>query len=194
MFGLCLLVPCRAHAQSIEEEIFKEINKVRTDPAAYANWMQANKNALPLSPSMMQPSTVNEAIQVLKTTSPLPALIYSEGIYKAAKEHVKNQLSSPSFSHIGTDGSNPITRMKRHGVFKFPGYENGSVMPSATARSIVLAWLIDNSSPERLHRAAILHTKIRFTAAACGTYDASVKAKGAVLCVADFAADFQEKP
>ncbi len=180
---------------ALEKEIVSEINKVRRDPVAYANWMEKNIAALPLGSMVVKPATVREAIAVLKKTSPLPELTYASGMYQAAADHVKDQLAKGvPFSHMGTDGTNPLVRMKRYGVFKSPGYENGSVMRASTAESVVLQWVVDELSLERLHREAVLNPKVLFVAAACGVYKASGKVVGETLCVACFAGGYQNNP
>lgn len=195
VFCCCAVSGSEVQGQkSLEQGIIAEINKVRSNPHAYANWIEANLRSLPLA-SKVEPATINEAIRVLRATAPLPVLTYSNGIYKASVDHIKDQIATGlAFDHIGTDGGNPITRMKRYGVFKSPGYENGSVMHTNSAETIVLAWVIDNGNAEPLHREAILSARVRFLAAACAVYPVTTKAKGATLCVANFAGDYKDKP
>ncbi len=198
LLAVCLLALLgqEVKAQSeLENGIVSEINRIRSDPAAYAHWMEKNISALPLASTRVQQSTIREAIAELRKTPALPELKYASGIYQAAADHVKDQIvKGLPFSHMGTDGTNPIGRMRRYGTFTFPGYENGSVMHTDAAQSIVLAWVIDESAEERLHREAILHPKLLFAAAACGVYAPSGKVVGATLCVACFAAQYQDNP
>ncbi len=193
---VCALVGLELKAQTPQEKgIVNEINKVRRDPAAYAGWMEKNISALPLGSMPVQQATVRDAIAVLRRTKPLPELTYSKGMYLAAADHVKDQLGKGvPFSHVGTDGANPLVRMKRYGTFKSPGYENGSVMKGSTAESIVLQWVIDESSSVRMHREAVLHPKVLFIAAACGVYPSTGKVVGPTLCVAGFAGSYQDNP
>lgn len=187
----------QAQANSaLEQEILAEINSIRTNPAAYAKWIEDNRSKLPYNPQPGKQKTVDEAVKVLKSTQPLSALTASPAATKAAKSHVENQLPTGKFSHNGTDGSTADKRLKRFGKLTGNYGENAIVMNpnekgAVEAKGIVLAWVIDDFIDNRAHRKFLLDKSFQFFGAACGKYLNSKIYPDYTLCVVDFAQQLQ---
>lgn len=173
----------------LEQNIIDEINRVRTNPASYAKWIEENRKNLPYKPQ--KEKVVDETIKVLNSTSALPALTILPGINAAAKDHLDNQLPTGYFSHKGTDGSTVDKRLKRHGQLEGGSAENAAFMGSDDAKGFVLSWIIDDVISGRDHRKNILNKNYLFTGIACGQYPSSTKLAGLTLCVMPFAVKFQ---
>lgn len=181
---------------ALEREILAEINSLRTNPAAYAKWIEDNRGSLPYNPQPGKQKTIDEAVKVLKSTAPLAALNVSPAATKAAASHVANQLPTGKFSHNGTDGSTADGRLKKFGRLIGNYGENAIVMnPNekgiVEAKGIVLAWVIDDYVGSRAHRKFLLDKTFQFVGAACGKYPNSKIYPDYTLCVVDFAQQLQ---
>ncbi|MDD4756212.1 MAG: hypothetical protein PHG29_09040, partial [Prolixibacteraceae bacterium] len=97
----------------LEKEIILEINKLRSDPARYANEYIA-----PLAKNYKQRllhypgdlplltregvAALNECVRELKRQKPLPLVSPDYGLTKAARDHVKDQSRSGRTEHLGS--------------------------------------------------------------------------------------------
>jgi uncharacterized protein YkwD len=144
------------------EALRQEINRARTDPAAYAAvvreyfaGMDARGGYL-LQGARVQSregrAAVNEAVAYLHRAAPLPALQPAACLAQAAQAHADDQARSGEVGHQGGDGSGLDARVRRHGVNAFSCGENiayGQPEP----RDVVVALLVDDGVPTRGHRA-----------------------------------------
>lgn len=179
-----------ADAQKLEAAVFDGINGVRRNPAAYARWIRENRNRLPYQPQ--QKAAIGEAIRALRAAKPMPAVAFDAGIQRAARDHVADQLPTGTFDHTGTDGSDWIARMNRHGKVDGSTGEIAAIFSDATAATMVLGWIVDDGDPQRGHRKTILNRDLAYGGVGCGNYPPSSNLPGVVLtlCVADFAQSF----
>lgn len=164
-------------------EIVAETNRMRSNPAAYAEELVAlldryNGNQIELTEIDLLYDTeegvaaVEEAIEVLRNTDPLPLLDYRLGLERAARDHVDDMGTAGQLGHVGTDQSLPRERALRYGsIDDFQG-ENISYQydPLNTAQWHVLMLLIDDGVPDRGHRKALLNPNYRVTGVACGDH------------------------
>lgn len=146
----------------IEKEIILEINKLRADPARYAEEYIAplakkfdkkilyypGDNPLLTNEGV---SAVNECVRVLKRQQPLPLMYPSEGLSRAARDHVKDQSKSGKTGHTGGDRSTMRNRVERYGEWQSSIAEN-IAYGAKTAQQIVVYLLIDDGVPDRGHR------------------------------------------
>lgn len=178
----------------IAVRVVDEINLVRSNPAAYAEYLEAIRKHY--KGSVYTSSTegrivtfegvtaVDEAIRALRSARPLPPLRFSEGMSKAALDHVYDVGMKGLTSHLGSDSSIPGLRMNRYGVWQDDIGENinfGRVTP----REIVLSMLIDDGVKTRGHRKNILQPKFGFIGTATGTHT-----RHDVMTVVVFADDY----
>lgn len=172
----------------LEKELVDEINRVRTNPAAYAKWIEDNMKNLPYKSE--EPKALPEAVKVLKSTAPLPAFMLVQGVSEAARFQVKDQLPTGDFSHQSTDGSSIDKRLKRFGKLEGGAAENFTIM-KADAKAMVLSWIVDDFVSGRGHRKFILHKSLNQIGVACDVYTKSAKYQGLTLCVTTFAQKFK---
>ncbi len=165
--------------EKIAVEVIREINLVRANPSAYAASLEAAKKLYKgrvySSPTGRQIMTleglpaIDEAILDLRSAKPLPPLKCSEGMSRAAMDHVFDVGAKGSISHTGSDGSVPGLRMSRYGAWQEQAGENIS-FGRVTPREIVMSMLIDDGVKSRGHRKNILQSKFAFIGTASGAH------------------------
>jgi len=167
----------------LEQGVLDELNRVRTDPVGYAKWMEESGKNLPYRSE--EPKAIPEAIKALKSTSPLPAFKFSDGLSNASRAQVKDQLPTGDFNHGNID-----KRVRRFGTLGGGVGENYTIL-EGNAKSMVLSWIIDDGIPDRGHRWNILSKRFNFIGIACGEYSKPSKFEGQSLCVTTFAQQFK---
>lgn len=129
---------------------------------------------------------MDEAIDYLRDVTPLPALIASEGMSRAAADHVGDQGPKGTTGHDGSDSSKPWNRVSRYGKWDVVVGENLSYGPDQ-ARRVVMGLIIDDGVPDRDHRHNIFNDECRFIGVACGPH-----ATFRTMCAVDYAAEFSQ--
>jgi len=113
-----------ATCEALERDIVTEINRLCAYPQSYIGLLERRRNQydgtwLTLTGQGFELTiitkegwpAVEEAIQVLRTTLPLPALKVSEGLPLAARDLATDQARQQHVSHTGSDGSTFIERI-----------------------------------------------------------------------------------
>lgn len=154
------------------QAIVAELNRLRTDPAAYADRLEARR-AWYRGRELRQPglgavvmtregiAALDEAIDTLRTTSPRPALTASAGIARAALDHARDLVRSRIQSHTGSDGSSPDTRLERYGQWLDGCSEAINFARSLTAEDVIVDLIVDDGVPDRSHRRVLLDPAMR---------------------------------
>jgi uncharacterized protein YkwD len=186
-----------SNLSAFEQSVFKEINRARTQPTAYAAFLEETKaqydSLLPKIPGeeRHQPDDflrpLYEAIAVLKATTPLPALTLSRGLTSAARDHLRDQSLADTVSHTGSDGNTLAERVNRYGVWQ-SGIGENIASGSGTAQRLVMQMIIDQSDPARQHRLNILNPAFSVGGIACGN---SPQYRN--LCIITFAGNYVDK-
>lgn len=181
----------------LENSVVREINTARTAPKDYASFLEQFKKyydrkilRLPGETPILTKEgvrAVNEAIRFLRSLQPLPPLIPSKGMSSGARDHVKDQGSSGTGQHKGSDGSQPSDRVNRYGTWEKSLGENISYGSDQT-RDIVMGLIIDDGVPSRGHRKNIFHSDFRVIGVACGPHP-----DYRTVCVMTFAGGYKEK-
>ncbi|MBV9926398.1 MAG: CAP domain-containing protein [Acidobacteria bacterium] len=209
---LCLLLsltfnPSRSSAQlaspkgaataALEQDVLKEINLARTQPAEYAAYLEGLRPYFkgkeyrhPGAPAILTQEgapALEEAIAALRAVRPAPALSLSQGMTSGARELVKDQAGTDVTGHKGSDGSFVEQRSLRFGAWKEPIGENLSYSTD-TARERVLTLLIDDGFANRGHRQRLLDASYRVAGVACGDH------KLGAMCVITLAGGFTDGP
>ena len=164
----------------LERGVLDELNRARTNPSRYAETLEGdlkyyNGNLFrrPGDESSLQTregaSAVREAIKVLRSTSPLPALRVSTGMTLGARDHVDDQAPRGLMNHRGTDGSMAWDRVSRYGDWKTKVSENMTFGPS-TPRDVIVALLVDDGIKDRGHRRNILDPEVRVAGVVCAPH------------------------
>lgn len=205
MFGLVLLLSAAeepvANIPSSRwpeaEDMLSELNRLRKRPADFAilleEWLPLFDGEVLRLPGEVALRTregkapVEEAIDFLKKAAPAPSLSLSSGMSRAAAEHAADLGRTGSTDHLGSDGSTPSQRVRRHGKWKGKLGENLG-FGEASARRMVLLLLVDDGVPSRNHRKSLLDGSFRVAGIACGPHPVYRS-----LCVIDLASKFVEK-
>ena len=147
--------PVRSHNSQadLESEILAEINRARTDPSAYAAWLQEQKqyyNGILLKLPGEKPIRTNkglqaleEAIAFLQNLQPLPALDSSEKLTTVAATKIDNLFSAKG------DEFNHVTYGR------------------VTAKAIVMQLVVDDGFPDRRHRISLFKPDTNLTGVSC---------------------------
>lgn len=194
-----IAVPHIAAAQSpseMERALLIETNLARTNPAAYAAHLE---ELLPLFDGYVirrpgsnvglrtneGPAAVREAIRFLRQQQPLPAMTWADGIWRAARDHVRDQGPSGATGHDGRDGSDMDQRIRRYGRWLTTAAENIDY-GSETAREVLISLIVDDGVASRGHRSNIFNPALRVMGGACGPHS-----RYRQMCVIDYAGGFQ---
>jgi len=175
-------------------DVVAEINRLRTDPAGYAAMLE---QTLPLyaGSELRRPGqitirtnegagAVREAMAALRARAPLAPLEYSEGLSRAAADHVRDQGPGGATGHDGSDGSSMRTRIERYGQWG-GGISENIDYGSLSAREVVMSLVVDDGVSSRGHRRNLLDPDIRVAGAACGPHR-----RYRTMCVMDHAGSF----
>lgn len=193
-----LLITAAAGAQTpseFERGVLAETNLARIDPAAYAAYLESMlpwfDGALMNVPGRTVrirtnegPAAVREAIDFLRRQHPLPPLIWSDGLWRAARDHAADQARSGTTGHVGSDGSTMGDRLDRHGQWLETAAENIDY-GSSEAREVIISLIIDDGVSDRGHRTTIFAPALRVMGAACGPHPEYRE-----MCVIDYAGGF----
>ncbi|KAJ9464792.1 hypothetical protein DIPPA_32495 [Diplonema papillatum] len=168
----------------LERAVFHEINFARTQPVAYAKFIEDEIPHIDSSNILRRPGDIpircsegpaawREAADELRGIKPLPAIKSAPlGLYLAAKDHVLDQAKG-AVGHGGTDGSQPSDRCMRYGRWQVMCGENLSY-GMKTARDILIRLIVDAGVRSRSHRRNIYNPRW----AVCGTAVAQHNAFG----------------
>ncbi len=180
---------------SLEREVILEINKLRSNPAQYAeDYMVPLKNNYkhnilfypgdkPLK-TAEGVDALNECIQELQKLQPLPLIYPSEGLTKAARDHVNDQSKSGKTGHVGGDHSKITDRIERYGRWNQRIAEN-IAYGGISAQQVVVYLLIDDGVKNRGHRENFLHPDFKWIGVASGRHPEYRN-----MWVMDFAGEF----
>ncbi|HEY0994882.1 MAG TPA: CAP domain-containing protein [Gemmatimonadaceae bacterium] len=188
------LPPTSGAMAELAQGVVAEVNRVRTDPQGYANYLESLlpyydgtvlrvPGETPLQTREGRPAA-EEAIRVLRGQARLPALTWSDGMARSAYDHVLDLGPRGMTGHIGSDGSTPSDRVNRYGTWVGYVSENVDFGPDR-ALLVVRDFVIDDAVPDRGHRRNILDGSIRVAGAACGAH-----AQYRTMCVVDHAAGY----
>jgi uncharacterized protein YkwD len=181
----------------LEKEVIIELNRARSNPAGYAKNLEDFKRHYvgkyiyiaggTQVVTQEGVSAVDEAIEFLKSTAPVPLLRVSRGLWAAAKVHAADQGPRGLISHEGTDKSSPGERMNRFGTWGKAFGENIEY-GNTTAREIVIQLIIDDGVPGRGHRKNIFNPLFEVVGVSVGPHH-----RFGHMCVMDFAGTYREE-
>lgn len=166
-----------AQVPSISNEaILREINRLREDPSAYADWLETVRQyydgatlAWPGESSIATAegaSALDNAIQALRQTPARSPLELSVGMSDAASDHIQEVVQQNRFSLVGSDGSTSEDRIERYGIYEGAFQElltQGLTDPAAIVANLV----IDDGDPSRSYRQALLGEQFRYAGIHC---------------------------
>jgi uncharacterized protein YkwD len=182
----------------LEKQVILELNKVRSNPKQYAvDYLEDLRTAYSgklytypgQDPVKSQEGILplEECIQILRKTAPMPFMIPAEGLAKAARDLVADQQKHGGIGHITRNGSTPQKRIEKYGIWDICSAED-ITYGSFDARQIVIALLIDDGVSDRAHRKNILNPCFRFAGVSNGTHPSYLS-----MCAIDYAGDYKTK-
>jgi Cysteine-rich secretory protein family len=187
----------KLEVNALEQEIFNEINLLRADPASFIKYLEAQKitfegnNFVNSKGSVFTTiegiAAVNEAINFLKKQKPMGLLSFSDGLNRAANQHLNDMIKKDFFAHKGSDGSFSDVRANRFGSWAGSIKENLAA-GTENGREIVLQWIVDDGFPSRGHRNNLLEPNFRKVGISFGKTPTN-----GYVTVAVFANSFYEK-
>jgi hypothetical protein len=187
------------YLSKLEQEIVLEHNLARTDPAAYAKylekWLLYFDGDLLRRPGRIALQTleggraVEEAIHFLRAADPVGTMSPSPGMSRATRDHVNDLGPDGKTSHTGEDGSQPQDRVNRYGRWRTTVAENMAFgqYGESDGRTVVMQLLIDDGVPNRAHRSNIFNPAFTVVGVSCGTH-----ATYEAMCVVDYAGGYDE--
>eukprot|EP01119_Soliformovum_irregulare_P003646 TRINITY_DN144_c0_g2_i1.p1 TRINITY_DN144_c0_g2~~TRINITY_DN144_c0_g2_i1.p1 ORF type:complete len:410 (-),score=89.03 TRINITY_DN144_c0_g2_i1:21-1250(-) len=177
-----------------ESSVAQEINKVRSNPSSYISLLQSRLSNLKgnilelwdlgvMIETREGATAINEAINFLRNTDPLPRFQLSSGMSAAAKEAVQE-----------TGGKGALTSCQSVDLLNFHGtFERESVeivsFGNFPAQEMVLRFVIGDGNAQRVHRRHIFNPDYKFMGVAVGEHASQYKK---MACV-NFTPMFHEK-
>jgi uncharacterized protein YkwD len=182
--------------EALEEALVEEINRIRSNPAAYADVLSEfrtmYRDQIVAIPGHMAVRThegvaaVDDAIAVAQATPPMTNLARSPGLTQSARAYAF-QLGHET--NLGRGNDDSITL---HGRLDAYGRVNGMFAENVgavyrDARLMLLELFVDDGIETRVHRYNMLGPMFRVVGVGCAPH-----AKYEVVCVMDFAERYRE--
>lgn len=179
-----------------EKDVILEVNKLRSNPARYAElylvpykqYYSGRDIEIPGRITIVTKEGVaplNQCIEQLKNSKPLPILDPAKGLCRAAGDQARDQGKTGNVGHTGSDGSTMTDRINRYGKWNFKIGENIDYGHNI-GREVVIALLIDDGVTSRGHRQNLLDASFHKIGVAIGSHPVYN-----YVSVMDFAGDYQ---
>jgi uncharacterized protein YkwD len=174
-----------------EQEVIHELNKVRTNPKAYALYLKEERQYYKgndiSKPGEITVRTreglraVNECIAALAKAKPVNVLHPHKGLSEAAGWLAADQAKTGQTGHSGSDGSTLPQRVERHYSGSYISIGENIAYGGREAQQIVMQLLIDDDVPSRGHRHNIMSAAFDCCGVAINTHSVYRH-----VCVMDF--------
>ena len=165
-------------APSIESGVAAEVNLLRTQPRAYAQFLRELKpfyqGTLLVRPGHLTINTkegstaLDEAVLFLEQQAPVGPLKYSVGMSMGCLDHVKDQARTGQLGHKGADQTMASERVARYGIGR--GVGENIMYGSDQPRDIVMQLVIDDNVADRGHRINFFRPDYEMVGVACGPH------------------------
>jgi uncharacterized protein YkwD len=142
--------------QTLNAEVIEQLNLARTDPSGFAKLLRT-----------VPGSSAAEAVAFLEHRMPIGRLTYDPRLGAAAAGHAADQGPRGQTSHTGSDGSSPMARMQRAGLYAQIFAEEVSV-GQGSAVGVVRQLIIDDGVVGRTHRADLFDPLLVLVGVGCG--------------------------
>ena len=126
-----------------------------------------------------------EAIQFLKSLTPLKPLQWDQNLALSAQEHVDDIGPKGLLLYQSSDGTEPEDRISKYGNYIESLGENIDFGPN-DAMGVIISLTLDDGEEERPHRENLFKADYQKVGIACGPHKTEFQ-----MCVMDFAYDFQ---
>ena len=163
----------------LAKQLYISQNNIRRDPASFIpklkNWLtKFRKNTLfllnenPLE-TFEGKQGVEEAIRFLSVQKPVPELILSEELSKAAKDHAIDMGENGLIGHEGSDGNILSDRIERYSEWDEACAENID-LGFKIADNIILNILIDDGADDRNQRINLFSANYKYIGIGCAKH------------------------
>ena len=125
-----------------------------------------------------------EAIQFLKSLTPLKPLQWDQNLARSAQEHVDDIGPKGLLLYQSSDGTEPEDRITKYGNYVDSLGENIDFGPN-DAMGVIISLTLDDGEEERPHRENLFKQDYQKVGIACGPHKTEFQ-----MCVMDFAFDF----
>lgn len=178
LLALAFAPPATAQTDDFESAVLAEINRLRADPAGYAQDLReyrtrirgkvvfdADDNVVEMSIEGVR--AVDDAIAALERAAPVARLRGGEILDAAAADHARWQASSGEIGHIAR-GQGPGERVMARGGGRFVSevISYGQRSPRDVVRQLV----VDDGVASRGHRHLLLTGHYRFAGVGCDSH------------------------
>jgi uncharacterized protein YkwD len=178
---VCSAVQCPGHASyAIDRNaVLQEFNDLRENPYSYVGQLEKYRTYFrskvvvpPRAPFVIATQEgarpVDEAIDFLRRQQRLNGLTVTSRLSAAARDLVVDQSRTGRTGHIGSDGSRPGDRVRRHGGDEYVSelIVYGPSDPQEAVRQL----LVDDGVPDRGHRFAMFDPSVKFVGISCGNH------------------------
>ena len=126
-----------------------------------------------------------EAIQFLKSLTPLKPLQWDQNLARSAQEHVDDIGPKGLLLYQSSDGTEPEDRISKYGNYVDSLGENIDFGPN-DAMGVIISLTLDDGEEERPHRENLFKQDYQKVGIACGPHKTEFQ-----MCVMDFAFDFR---
>ena len=179
--------------------IFNLINKFRANPRELARHLERLKKYLDTSTNILsEPDKIqiqmvegedvfNEAINFLKSLSPLEPFQWEDALAQSAQEHVDDIGPNGLLLYQSSDGTEPEERITKYGNYIESLGENIDFGPN-DAIGVIVSLTLDDGEEERPHRDNLFKNDYKKIGIACGPHQTEFQ-----MCVMDLAYDFIPK-
>ena len=179
--------------------IFNLINKFRSNPRELARHLERLKKYLDKNTNILsEPDKIqiqmvegenvfNEAIQYLKSLSPLPPFEWDDCLAQSAQEHVDDIGPKGLLLYQSSDGTEPEDRISKYGNYVESLGENIDFGPNDEI-GVIVSLTLDDGEEERPHRDNLFKNDYKKIGIACGPHQSEFQ-----MCVMDMAYDFIPK-
>ena len=180
-----------ASSGNFTQEVIDQVNRVRTNPQAYAAYL-ANFRAYYTADGMFRApgrhmlrthegvAALDQAIRTLEHASAQAPITASDLLAGAGRELINAQQQSGQIGHGGA----PFERMQHYGVWQNMAGENVAY-GAPTAEQVVYNLVVDDGERSRGHLKNILQPGFRVAGVAQGNHPLY-----GTICVIDFASEF----
>ncbi len=172
-------VPPSPPRSYFDTSLVNAMNDVRRDPAGYAKRLQALRNNFNGYERQLSNgdiistdegwSAVDEAIQVLRKTRPLPLFAADSRLAASAREHVNDIGPKGLLGHNGSNGEYFADRIQRF-LGKSDSVAENIQYGVDSNEEVVMAWLIDDGVYDRGHRVNLLNGSYNSAGTASGPH------------------------
>ena len=128
-----------------------------------------------------------EAIQFLKSLTPLKPLQWDPNLALSAQEHVDDIGPKGLLLYQSSDGTEPEDRISKYGNYVDSLGENIDFGPN-DAMGVIISLTLDDGEEERPHRENLFKQDYQKVGIACGPHKTEFQ-----MCVMDFAFDFRPR-